>query len=54
MTFKDRSISKGLGNLLGISEVTRQDHVPLAAVVAIEGNYLCRTNGSTHHSWAQA
>ena len=33
---------EGLGNLRGMTEVIRQDQVPLAAVVAIEGNYLGR------------
>jgi tripeptide aminopeptidase len=59
---------EGLGNLLGISEVIRQDHVPLAAVVAIEGNYLGRiatvgvgsvrwrvtVTGPGGHAWEQA
>jgi tripeptide aminopeptidase len=33
---------EGLGNLRGITEVIRQDRVPLAALVAVEGNYLGR------------
>jgi acetylornithine deacetylase/succinyl-diaminopimelate desuccinylase-like protein len=59
---------EGLGNLLGISEVIRQDRVPLAAVVAIEGNYLGRiatvgvgsvrwrvtVTGPGGHAWEQA
>jgi len=59
---------EGLGNLLGISEVIRQDRVPLAAVVAIEGNYLGRiatvgvgsvrwrvtVSGPGGHAWEQA
>lgn len=59
---------EGLGNLRGMMEVVRQDQVPLAAVVAIEGNYLGRVAnigvGSTRwqvtvsgpggHSWEQA
>jgi tripeptide aminopeptidase len=59
---------EGLGNLRGMMEVIRQDQVPLAAVVAIEGNYLGRVAnigvGSTRwqvtvsgpggHAWEQA
>ena len=59
---------EGLGNLRGISEVIRQDLVPLAAVVAIEGNYLGRVatvgvgsvrwrvtvSGPGGHAWEQA
>jgi tripeptide aminopeptidase len=59
---------EGLGNLLGIGEVIRQDRVPLAAVVAIEGNYLGRVatvgvgsvrwrvtvTGPGGHAWEQA
>jgi tripeptide aminopeptidase len=59
---------EGLGNLLGISQVMRQDRVPLAAVVAIEGNYLGRiatigvgsvrwrvtVSGPGGHAWEQA
>jgi tripeptide aminopeptidase len=59
---------EGLGNLLGIREVMRQDRVPLAAVVAIEGNYLGRVatvgvgsvrwrvtvTGPGGHAWEQA
>jgi acetylornithine deacetylase/succinyl-diaminopimelate desuccinylase-like protein len=59
---------EGLGNLLGISEVIRQDRVPIAAVVAIEGNYLGRiatvgvgsvrwrvtVTGPGGHAWEQA
>jgi tripeptide aminopeptidase len=59
---------EGLGNLRGIGEVIRQDLVPLAAVVAIEGNYLGRVattgvgsvrwrvtvSGPGGHAWEQA
>jgi tripeptide aminopeptidase len=59
---------EGLGNLRGITEVVRQDRVPLAAVVAIEGNYLGRVAttgvgsvrwrvtvaGPGGHAWEQA
>ncbi len=59
---------EGLGNLRGITEVTAQDRVPLAAVVAIEGNYLGRVAttgvgsvrwrvtvaGPGGHAWEQA
>jgi tripeptide aminopeptidase len=59
---------EGLGNLLGIGQVIRQDRVPLAAVVAIEGNYLGRVatvgvgsvrwrvtvSGPGGHAWEQA
>jgi tripeptide aminopeptidase len=59
---------EGLGNLRGITEVIRQDRVPLAAVVAIEGNYLGRVatigvgsvrwrvtvSGPGGHAWEQA
>jgi tripeptide aminopeptidase len=59
---------EGLGNLRGITEVTTQDRVPLAAVVAIEGNYLGRVttigvgsvrwrvtvSGPGGHAWEQA
>lgn len=59
---------EGLGNLLGISEVVSQERVPLAAVVAIEGNYLGRiatvgvgsvrwqvtVTGPGGHAWEQA
>jgi tripeptide aminopeptidase len=59
---------EGLGNLLGIGEVIRQDRVPLAAVIAIEGNYLgriatvgvgsvrwrVRVTGPGGHAWEQA
>jgi tripeptide aminopeptidase len=59
---------EGLGNLRGITEVVRQDRVPLAAVVAIEGNYLGRianvgvgsvrwrvtVSGPGGHAWEQA
>jgi tripeptide aminopeptidase len=59
---------EGLGNLRGITEVIGQDRVPLAAVVAIEGNYLGRiatvgvgsirwrvtVSGPGGHAWEQA
>jgi tripeptide aminopeptidase len=59
---------EGLGNLRGITEVIRQDRVPLAAVLAIEGNYLGRVattgvgsvrwrvtvSGPGGHAWEQA
>lgn len=59
---------EGLGNLRGITEVIRQDQVPLAAVVAIEGNYLGRiatvgvgslrwrvtVSGPGGHAWERA
>jgi tripeptide aminopeptidase len=59
---------EGLGNLRGITEVVRQDRVRLAAVVAIEGNYLGRianvgvgsvrwqvtVSGPGGHAWEQA
>jgi tripeptide aminopeptidase len=59
---------EGLGNLRGITEVIRQDQVPLAAVVAVEGNYLGRiatigvgsvrwrvaVSGPGGHAWEQA
>ncbi len=59
---------EGLGNLRGMMEVIRQDQVPLAAVVAIEGNYLGRVanigvgsarwqvtvSGPGGHAWEQA
>ena len=59
---------EGLGNLRGITEVLRQDQVPLAAVVAVEGNYLGRiattgvgsirwgvtVSGPGGHAWEQA
>ncbi len=59
---------EGLGNLRGITEVIRQDRVRLAAVVAIEGNYLGRianvgvgsvrwrvtVSGPGGHAWEQA
>ena len=59
---------EGLGNLRGITEVVRQDRVPLAAVVAIEGNYLGRVttigvgsvrwrvtvSGPGGHAWEQS
>jgi tripeptide aminopeptidase len=59
---------EGLGNLRGITEVIRQNRVPLAAVVAIEGNYLGRiatvgvgsvrwrvtVSGPGGHAWEQA
>jgi tripeptide aminopeptidase len=59
---------EGLGNLRGITEVIRQDRIPLAAVVAIEGNYLGRVatigvgsvrwrvtvSGPGGHAWERA
>jgi tripeptide aminopeptidase len=59
---------EGLGNLRGITEVIRQDQVPLAAVVAVEGNYLGRiatvgvgsvrwqvtVSGPGGHAWEQS
>jgi tripeptide aminopeptidase len=59
---------EGLGNLRGIGEVIGQDLVPLAAVVAVEGNYLGRVattgvgsvrwrvtvSGPGGHAWEQA
>ena len=59
---------EGLGNLRGITEVVRQDRVPLAALVAIEGNYLGRVatvgvgsvrwrvtvSGPGGHAWEQS
>jgi tripeptide aminopeptidase len=59
---------EGLGNLRGITEVIRQNQVPLAAVVAIEGNYLGRiatvgvgsirwrvtVSGPGGHAWERA
>jgi tripeptide aminopeptidase len=59
---------EGLGNLRGITEVIRQDRVPLAALVAIEGNYLGRiatvgvgsvrwrvtVSGPGGHAWEQS
>jgi tripeptide aminopeptidase len=59
---------EGLGNLRGIGEVINQNLVPLAAVVAIEGNYLgrvattgvgsvrwrVRVSGPGGHAWEQA
>lgn len=59
---------EGLGNLRGITEVVRQDQVPLAGVVAVEGNYLGRiatvgvgsirwrvtVSGPGGHAWEQA
>jgi tripeptide aminopeptidase len=58
---------EGLGNLRGITEVVSQQRVPLAAVVAIEGNYLGRVanvgvgsvrwqvtvSGPGGHAWEQ-
>ena len=59
---------EGLGNLRGVTEVIGQDRVPLAALVAIEGNYLGRiatvgvgsvrwrvtVSGPGGHAWEQS
>jgi tripeptide aminopeptidase len=59
---------EGLGNLRGMTEVIGQDRVPLAAVLAIEGNYLGRVatvgvgsvrwrvvlSGPGGHAWEQS
>jgi tripeptide aminopeptidase len=59
---------EGLGNLRGVTEVIGQNRVPLAALVAIEGNYLGRiatvgvgsvrwrvtVSGPGGHAWEQS